>query len=106
MVERLDGVFRALSDPTRRAIIDRVAREEVAIGTLAGPLPMSFEAVSKHVRSLEQAGLVRRRRVGREHLISLEARPLDEAHRWLDRYSRFWSDAFDTLDRTRHEETS
>ena len=104
MVEQLDQVFRALADPTRRAIVASVADHELTIGALAAPLPMSFEAVSKHVRTLESAGLVRRRRVGREHRISLEPAPLREARSWLDRYREFWSDAFDTLDRVLEEE--
>jgi DNA-binding transcriptional ArsR family regulator len=98
MVEnRLDTVFHALADPTRRGMIANLALGEKSIGELAGPFEMSFAGASKHVKVLEDAGLVARRRIGRTHLISIDAKPLEEAERWLRQWEKFWSVRLDRL---------
>jgi len=97
--ERLDLVFGALSDRTRRALLARLSREPAKITDLATPFAMSLPAVSKHVRVLERAGLVRRTVDGRVHRCSFEAAPLREANRWLARYRMFWEGALDRLER-------
>jgi DNA-binding transcriptional ArsR family regulator len=94
----LDNVFHALADPTRRAMLRRLAAGERNIGELAAPFSMSFPAASKHVRVLERAGLVQRRVVGRSHVIRLETAPLAAATEWLRFYERFWSDQLDNLE--------
>jgi DNA-binding transcriptional ArsR family regulator len=100
MVEQnaLDTVFRALADPTRRAMLRSLAAGERNIGQLAQPFAMSFAAASKHVKVLEGAGLVRRRVEGRNHLCRIEARPLAAADEWLRFYEGFWNDRLDGLD--------
>jgi len=98
MVEnRLDTTFRALADPTRRGMLARLALGDKSIGELAEPFDMSFAGASKHVRVLEDAGLIARRKHGRTHVISLEARPLEEAERWLRQWERFWNARLDRL---------
>lgn len=94
----LDQVYGAIADPTRRAILAVLAAGEENVGGLAGRFPMSFNAVSKHVKVLERAGLVRRRVRGREHLLRLEPRPLREASRWLEHYRTFWDARLDALE--------
>lgn len=95
---RLDRVFSALSDPTRRGLIDRLAREQaVTVSELARPLPMSLPAVMKHLDVLEGAGLIARRKSGRSVTCRLVARPLEDATAWLARYERFWSESLDRL---------
>jgi len=94
----LDGVFHALADPTRRAMLRSLADGERNIGELAAPFDMSFAAASKHVRVLEGAGLLRRRVQGRSHVCRIEAEPLAEATAWLNFYHRFWGERLDTLD--------
>jgi DNA-binding transcriptional ArsR family regulator len=96
--ERLDSTFRALADPTRRGMLASLAVGDKSIGELAEPLHMSFAGASKHVRVLEEAGLVGRRKVGRTHLIRLEARPLEEAERWLRQWEKFWNVRLDRLE--------
>ena len=96
--QRLDAVFRALGDPTRRAMLRRLTDAPLSVGALAAPLDMSLAAASKHVRALERAGLVRRQVQGRIHLCRLEPGPLAGAHDWLGFYERFWRDQFDALD--------
>jgi DNA-binding transcriptional ArsR family regulator len=99
MVEnRLDMTFHALSDPTRRGMLASLALGEKSIGELAEPLRMSFAGASKHVKVLEDAGLIARRRVGRTHLISIEAKPLEEAERWLRQWEKFWTARLDRLE--------
>jgi DNA-binding transcriptional ArsR family regulator len=93
----LDRVFHALSDGTRRAMIARLADGERSIGDLAMPFAMSFAGASKHVRVLEEAGIVRRRRAGRMHYCRLDVARLAEAQAWLARYERFWNDRLDAL---------
>jgi DNA-binding transcriptional ArsR family regulator len=88
---RLDTVFHALGDPTRRGMLARLALGETSIGELAEPFDMSFAGASKHVKVLEDAGLVARRKQGRTHVITLEAGPLAEAERWLRQWEKFWT---------------
>jgi DNA-binding transcriptional ArsR family regulator len=101
MVERtpqLDRVFRALGDPTRRAILAQLALREHTIGEIARPFRMSLAAVSKHVRTLEQAGLVRRTVRGRTHYCRINPKPLAEADEWLRSYERLWEQRLAALD--------
>ncbi len=100
MVEQqaLDGVFHALADPTRRAMLRALAGGERNIGELAAPFAMSFAAASKHVRVLERGGLVRRRVAGRAHVCRLEPTPLAAAEAWLRFYERFWNERLDALE--------
>jgi DNA-binding transcriptional ArsR family regulator len=95
--QRLDNVLAAISDPTRRAILDRLARGPARVTDVAEPFEMSLAAISKHVRMLERAGLVRRARRGREHTLTLDARPLRQVVRWTSRYERFWNERLDRL---------
>lgn len=95
---QLDRVFHALSDATRRAMIARLSGGERSIGELATPFAMSLAGASKHVRVLEDAGIVRRRRAGRTHYCRLEPRQLAQADEWLRHYARFWSERLDALD--------
>lgn len=96
--EHLDGVFRALADPTRRQMLRSLAAGEQTIGELAAPFHMSFAAASKHVRALEKAGLVRRTVQGRRHFCQLDPQPLANAHEWLGFYTQFWNERLDALD--------
>ena len=91
-------MLAAISDPTRRAILDRLARGPARVTDVAEPFDMSLAAVSKHVRMLERAGLVRRARRGREHTLTLDARPLRRVVRWTSRYERFWNERLDRLE--------
>src|SRR5690348_8702375 len=93
----LDRVFGALSDPTRRAMLRRLAVADRTVGELAEPFDMSFAAAAKHVKVLEQAGLLQRTIEGRSHRCRLDASPLAEADRWLAFYERFWSLRLDDL---------
>ena len=94
----LDDVLTAIADPTRRAILSRLSRGEARVTDIAEPFDMSLAAVSKHVQTLERAGLVRRQRKGREHTLSLDARPLRQVVRWTSRYERFWNEHLDRLE--------
>src|SRR3954469_2821161 len=99
MVEnRLDTTFHALADPTRRGMLANLALGEKSIGELAEPFAMSFAGASKHVKVLENAGLLARRKVGRSHLCSLKAEPLAEAERWLRQWEQFWTVRLDRLE--------
>ena len=95
---RLDTVFHALADPTRRGMLASLALGEKSIGELAEPYKMSLAGASKHVKVLEDAGLLARRKIGRTHLITLEARPLEEAERWLRQWEKFWTVRLDRLE--------
>ena len=95
----LDRTFGALADPTRRRILARLAQGEGCVTELAEPYAMSLAAVSKHVIVLEKAGLVKRRRKGRVHWLALEAKPMQEAQAWIDRYRGFWEGNLDGLER-------
>jgi len=94
----LDQTMTALADPTRRAILKRLSRGEERVTELARPFDMSLNAVSKHILILERARLVHRRRQGREHFLSVNTRPLDEAADWIDDYRRAWEQRLDRLD--------
>ena len=96
--ERLDITFRALAYPTRRGMLASLALGEKSIGELAEPFAMSFAGASKHVKVLEDAGLIARRKVGRTHLITIDARPLEEAERWMRRWEKFWNNRLDRLE--------
>ena len=96
---RLDAVFHALGDATRRQMLRALARDEQSVGQLAAPHAMSLAAASKHVKALENAGLLRREVRGRTHVLRLDPGPLASAHRWLDFYARFWTDRLDALER-------
>ena len=87
---RLDGIFNALCDPTRRAILARLTDADARVTDVASEFPISLNSVSKHIRMLERAGLLRRSIVGREHVLSLNAAPLAEAQAWIEAYRRFW----------------
>ena len=95
----LDRTMLALSDPTRRSIIARLEQGETRVTELAAPFDMSLNAVSKHIKVLERADLVIRRKAGREHFLSFNPAPLDEASRWIDEKRRFWADRLDALER-------
>lgn len=95
----LDAVFHALGDATRRVMLRDLASGERSIGALAKPHAISLAAASKHVRVLEQAGLIRRTIRGRTHLCRLEPGPLASAHEWLGFYERFWTTRLETLER-------
>jgi DNA-binding transcriptional ArsR family regulator len=93
----LDRTFAALADPTRRRIIAHLTRGDRRVTDLARPHTMSLPAVSKHLRVLESAGLLRRRRQGRVHEIQLDAKPLKEAAEWVQEYRKFWEGSLDRL---------
>ncbi|MGD0628538.1 MAG: metalloregulator ArsR/SmtB family transcription factor [Terracidiphilus sp.] len=95
---QLDAVFRALADPTRRAMLRTLAAGEHNIGELAAPFRMSFAAASKHVKVLEGAGLVRRRVQGRRHVCRIQPERLAAADAWLHFYRRLWTEQLDRLD--------
>jgi DNA-binding transcriptional ArsR family regulator len=102
----LDGVFHALADPTRRAMLRSLAAGPRKIGELAAPFDMSFVGASKHVRVLERAGLVQRRVKGRAHICRLAPGPLAAAEEWLRFYERFWRGQLDALDTLLKAESS
>jgi DNA-binding transcriptional ArsR family regulator len=87
----LDATLTALADPTRRAILARLAAGEARVTEVARPFPISLNSVSKHIRVLERADLVRRRVAGREHFLTLNPQPLDEAAKWLDEQRALWA---------------
>ena len=98
MVEnRLDATFQALSDPTRRGMLASLALGERSIGELGEPFEMSFAGAAKHVKVLESAGLIERRKDGRKQICSLRAEPLAEAERWLRQWEEFWTVRLDRL---------
>jgi DNA-binding transcriptional ArsR family regulator len=104
----IDRVTAAISDPTRRAIIDRLARGPARISDVAEPFPMSLTGFCKHVRVLERAGLVRRTRRGRENTLELSPEPLRAVAQWTLKYQQFWSERLDRLQEffARHKEKS
>jgi DNA-binding transcriptional ArsR family regulator len=95
---RLDAVFAALADPTRRAIIERLSRSEARVTEVAEPFDMSLNAVSKHIRVLEASGVVERQRKGRDHILSINTRSLDEIDGWIVRMRRYWEDRLDAME--------
>ena len=94
----LDQTLLALADPTRRAILQRLSEGETRVTALAHPFAISLNSVSKHIRLLERARLVRRRRAGREHLLSFNRQPLDEAVAWMEAHRRVWTGRLEALD--------
>jgi len=100
---RLDRVFHALADTTRRDMLKRLASGERTVGELAEPFHMSLAAASKHIRTLEDAGLIRRTVEGRTHRCRLEPKPLAGIGSWLRRYESFWSQRLDALERALKE---
>jgi DNA-binding transcriptional ArsR family regulator len=95
---RLDATFAALADPTRRAILARLASGQASVTELAAPFAMSQPAISKHLKVLERAGLISRGRDAQRRPRQLEAKPLAEATEWLEGYRQFWEDSFQRLD--------
>jgi DNA-binding transcriptional ArsR family regulator len=95
---RLNDTYQALADPTRRAILARLVQGEVRVSDLAEPFEMSLNAVSKHIRLLERAGLVQREVRGREHYLTVDPTPLREAADWLNTYQQFWRQRLDRLE--------
>ena len=95
---KLDGVFSALGDPTRRAILQVLAERPATITEIAKPFPVSLNTISKHVMVLERVGLVRREIRGREHRCFIDPRPLREADAWLEHYRQFWEQRLDALE--------
>lgn len=100
----MSRVFRALGDPTRRAMLRRLAAGERTVGELAAPFRMSLAGASKHIQVLERAGLVQRTVRGRTHHCRLDATRLAKAQEWLSHYERFWTDRLDALERVLEEE--
>jgi DNA-binding transcriptional ArsR family regulator len=100
----LDGTFGALADATRRGILAHLAAGETSVSELAAPYEVSLPAVSKHLRVLEQAGLIIRQKKGRVHLCRLAPQPMRNASEWLERYRRFWDVQLDSLKRYLEEE--
>lgn len=101
---QFDATLMALADPTRRAIVRRLALGEARVTEVAAPFPISLNAVSKHIRVLERAGLVRRRVVGREHILTFNPAPLDEAAAWIAAQQATWQQRFDALEALLAEE--
>jgi DNA-binding transcriptional ArsR family regulator len=97
-VDQLSSVFGALADPTRRAILGRLADGDLAVRDLAAPFPVSQPAISRHLKVLENAGLISRSRRATARLSHLEAEPLREATAWLARYQAYWDERFEQLD--------
>lgn len=96
--DRLDAVFSALADPTRRQILERLARGRMTIGEASAGFRISQPAISKHVKILEQSGLVHREVQGRVHHLQLSPDAMQSASAWIDKQRRFWNEAFDRLD--------
>ncbi len=100
----LDAIFHALADATRRAMLKRLAQGEVTVGELAAPHAMSLAAASKHIRVLEDSGLIRRTVRGRSHLCRLEAAPMHAGQEWIRHFERFWTERLDALEAILNEE--
>jgi DNA-binding transcriptional ArsR family regulator len=98
-VDRLDAVFFALSDPVRRAILERLDGQALLVSELAEPFDISLQAVSRHIQVLVRAGLITQARSGRISRCSLDAEPLSDAAAWLNRYAKYWQAQFETLAR-------
>src|SRR5215216_6120105 len=97
-VDELSRTFAALADPTRRAILGRLAQGDASVGELAEPFPITVQAVSQHLKVLEQAGLITRGRTAQLRPSRLEGAPLKDAVDWLEKYRRCWQGSFDRLD--------
>ena len=98
MQTALDHTMTALADPTRRAILQQLTKGEARVTEIAGPFDMSLNAVSKHIKILERANLVRRRRDGREHFLSYNPKPLDAASTWIEKQRSAWNGRLDRLE--------
>ena len=96
-VDQLSSILAALADPTRRAILARLAQGEATVNELAEPFPVSFQAISKHLKVLERAGLVTRGRTAQQRPARLRAAPLQDLTAWLEQYRQFWETSFDSL---------
>jgi DNA-binding transcriptional ArsR family regulator len=96
--KHLNATFSALADPTRRAILARLASGEITVNRLAKPFDMSLPAISKHLKVLENAGLISRSREAQWRPCRLQPKPLKEASDWIEHYRKFWEDSFDRLD--------
>lgn len=97
--EKLNAVFSALADPTRRKIVERLSRQsEIPVSELARPFQMSLPAISRHLRVLEDARLIRRQRHGRVHQIRIDDQGLKDAQKWITRYAQAWETRFDAID--------
>lgn len=96
--DQLSSTFAALADPTRRAILSKLSTGETSVNELAKPFKMSLPAVSKHLKVLQKAGLVKRSRTAQWRPVALQAAPLKEAMDWIDDYKKFWEQSFDRLD--------
>lgn len=96
-MDQLSSVFQALADPTRRALLQRLTEGDASVSELARPFAMSQPAISKHLKVLENAGLISRSRVATARYSHLEAQPLREATEYMERYERFWNTTFDRL---------
>jgi DNA-binding transcriptional ArsR family regulator len=96
--DQLTQTFAALADPTRRAILERLAKGEATVNELAEPFPITLQAVSKHLKVLERAGLITRGRTAQLRPSRLDAAPMQDASKWLHRYRRFWQRSFDRLE--------
>src|SRR5688500_18167391 len=103
---RLDNTLLALAYPTRRAILDRLSRGEARVTEVAEPFSISLNSVSKHIQTLERADLVRRRRVGRDHFLSINSRPVDEAAQWMQSRKLLWGQRLERLARLLDESTN
>lgn len=102
--ERLDAVFQALADPTRRAMLHSLAQRERSVGELAQPFRMTLAAASKHIKALERAGLVQRSVQGRTHVCRLDPAPLHGGFEWLRHYEQFWNQRLDVLEELLREQ--
>ena len=98
MSDHLSATFAALADPTRRAILARLSSGEASVNELAQPFRLSQPAISKHLKVLERAGLITRSQEAQRRPRQLRAKPLQQAHDWIDHYRRFWDESFDKLD--------
>ena len=96
--DKLSATFAALADPTRRAILGRLAKGQSSVTELASPFKMTMPAISKHLKVLEKAGLIERGRDAQWRPCRLKAKPLEEAASWIDQYRQFWEESFDRLD--------
>jgi DNA-binding transcriptional ArsR family regulator len=98
VVDSLSATLAAVADPTRRTILRRLAGGPATVGDLARPFRISQQAVSKHLLALERARLIRKQRHGREHVCTIDARPIQEVVQWAGEFQRFWTESFDRLD--------
>jgi DNA-binding transcriptional ArsR family regulator len=102
-LQSLDKVFAALANPTRRALLERLAHGDASVSDLATPFAMSLPAISKHLRVLEQAGLIARTKDGRVHRLRLVVQPIRDAAAWIAHYQQFWEARLDALDHYLHD---